>query len=77
MTPRINVTLTPQIKDEAVILAKSMGLSLSSLVRFLISEKLENRKLQAVDKILSDTDGDTHCSSDEFLAELDQMIKNA
>lgn len=77
MTPRINVTLTPQIKDEAVILAKSMGLSLSSLVRFLISEKLENRKLQAVDKILSDTGGDTHCSSDEFLAELDQMIKNA
>ncbi len=77
MTQRINITLESGMKDEAVILAKSMGLSLSSLIRYLLSEKLENKKLQAVNKILSDNDGDVRCSGEDFLKEIKGMIDSA
>ena len=73
----ITITIQHELKLYATILAKSKGLTLPPLLRLVISEYLENRKLEVMQKILCNTDDDQTLTLDKFNQEIDRVINNA
>ena len=74
----VTITLQDELKRYATILAKSKGLDgFNPLVRLIVAEYLENRKLEIMQKILFNTDGDQTLTLDKFNQEIDRMINSA
>lgn len=73
---KIQVMLEDSLAKSLKNSAKEAGLSTSSYARLLLANAYK-KTLTPLEKALLNTTGDEHCSSDDFLKRLDEMIKNA
>ena len=73
---KLQIMVDGELAQELKASAKKAGLPLSSFARLILQSGFKNR-LSSLEKSLLDTDGDVHCTGQEFLDELDKMIENA
>lgn len=78
-TVRTNISIDNELKLKATKIASELGLSFSGLVRILLLKTVNKSCLCGLEKgILDYINGDVVVSSGkEYLAKLDEMIKNA
>jgi hypothetical protein len=73
---KIQVMLEDNLAKSLQASAKEAGLSTSSYARLLLTHAYR-KTLSPLEKSLLETNGDVHCSGENFLKELDEIIKNA
>ncbi|MCF6807284.1 hypothetical protein L3V79_02625 [Thiotrichales bacterium 19S9-12] len=73
---KIQVMVDDQLAISLKESAKKAGLSISSYARLLISSAYK-KNMSSLEKSMLDTSSDTHYSGEDYLANIQKMIKDA
>ena len=72
----VMVRMDDEFKNELTKNAKELGLSLSAYIRSTMKERIKGKEL-AVSRITREVENEPRISGEQFLAEIQEMIKNA
>lgn len=72
----VMVRMDDDFKNELTKNAKDLGLSLSAYIRSTMKERIKRKEL-VMERITREVENEPRVSGEQFLAEIQEMIKNA